>query len=89
MTSFALGANEWENRMKRDQSERGVRALFRIWRSDSGAIVKPDSDQSFDSFYLWLWQNYRQVLDFDPEAILVRDDVRIWFDDEFNQRSVG
>lgn len=85
MGSGAVGAHERGNRVKRDQSERGVRALFHIWRSESRASIKPDSDQSFDAFHSWLWQNYRQVLNFDPVMRLVRDDVKIWFDDEFNQ----
>jgi len=71
--------------MNRQQSERGVRALCHTWCGEVGSTTTPGGDLSFDAFYVWLWQNYRQVLDFVPVTQLVRDDAEKWFDDEFNQ----
>jgi hypothetical protein len=70
--------------MKKNDSEKAIRALCHEWRTAMNLTDTPESTLSFSSFWSWVRQNYSTYLSF-RTTTSVEYDVEMWFDDEFKQ----
>lgn len=68
--------------MKKDECERGIRALCHQWRTDAGLDDTPTESLSFTQFMNWLQNNHPSYVRF-RTTTSVRFDVEMWFDQEF------
>jgi hypothetical protein len=70
--------------MNKSDAERGIRHLCREWAKLRG--VDPDTADapSFPDFLSWVRENHSLYLKF-RTTTSVRNDVELWFDQEFRQ----
>jgi hypothetical protein len=86
---MALGTGRRRNAqggrdLTKGESEQAIRHLCHKWRHDCGYARASEGDLSFSQFYSWLEQLYPNYLRFQTTAS-VRDDIEMWFDQEFKQ----
>lgn len=70
--------------MKQAEAEAAIRSLCYIYAREMGLKMTADEDPSFDHFYSWVGASYSAYLNF-RATIGVREQVELWFDEEFKQ----
>lgn len=70
--------------MNKDECESAIRHLCSVWSSKTGIPQSAEQQPSFSAFYNWIEAEYPQLLRF-RSRISVRNNVEMWFDDEFKQ----
>lgn len=70
--------------MRKSECERVIRYLCGEWAKLRGITVDPMTEPSFNDFYQWIGDNFSTYLTF-RTTTSVREDVELWFDQEFKQ----
>lgn len=70
--------------MHKRECERVIRCLCSEWARLRGITAGPMNEPSFSDFYTWVRDNFSSYLQFQPSAS-VRQDVALWFDQEFKR----
>ena len=71
--------------MKKSECKKVICSLCSVWREETGQSKTPADRLSSVAFFTWLERKYPQYLRFRSPITGVRDDVDLWFDQEFKQ----